>query len=310
MKQILFTVLMMVSIGVEAQNAVLSGRLLTNEKSTEQASLINEQLGINLPVKIGADRTFKITVPNITKGFYNLSAVGLVYLEPGYKLKLAPRTDSAYSFTGKGSEENRILAQVEQAKKILPLTDGQIMFTWKVLSDPIDTMLNAITTYQAAALNIIAASKNENFRRLAEAHAHYFALNLLPLFKGRYGLDGERYEKSVLLSKTLDAKDPFYLQRVQRAQVLSVKKIIRGFEVKQVDSVYTANFDWNNELVFNNSTEYQKAIIGQLQLFASAQTADKEAIKKAAVAEAKKRITVPKMLEYVITNYENGNQLK
>ncbi len=81
----------------------LAGQLKADDIVTP-VHVKNEE-GADFTIPVAADGSFKgnITIPE--KGFYTVTAIGNVYLEPGYDLQIR-YADSAYRFAGKGALEN------------------------------------------------------------------------------------------------------------------------------------------------------------------------------------------------------------
>ncbi|NML41144.1 TlpA family protein disulfide reductase [Chitinophaga sp. G-6-1-13] len=278
--------------------AKISGKLLPNQET----SLKFTQPGMEtLEVPVDKAGNFSFATGKLPKGIYQLEEIGQVYLEPGYTLEIIPEGDD-YRFKGKGSMENNLIREAgNQLKDYVPMSKGDYLYSFYMLSLP--EFRQKMNAWQQAAAKTMEKSGNPYFIGLQNAAVNFRIKNITQDWWINYGVDSvKRIAFQKLLEIPPNPKDTMSHVKFRKAfDEMHLKKLTKE-EKKELDSMMYDGWDMNNEEWFRNVASYRDVLDGKITniMYAEYQKelmAGKEmAVLKARVVDTK--ITSPFIREY------------
>lgn len=258
MKTSLSLLMLVATVVTYAQGITISGKLQPG--NYKGLALTNGSKDIDVPVQVSAENTFRLAIPTLTKGYYSLGNLKL-YLEPGFNLELSPETQS-YRFTGKGAIENNLMVKTNQLGT--QLLGGRNHYEWYNIKP--DSMLNIFERYRAAVNQEVAGVSNLYFKAIFLKDMASSCRNMLTDYKQNYGLDSVILKEIDALATSTYYTDPF--DRAKMTMILS-------FALKQdwlspaqnalVDQQIAKDFDWNDEVLYQNSPDYRKELLSKIE---------------------------------------------
>ncbi|WP_341843680.1 TlpA disulfide reductase family protein [Chitinophaga caseinilytica] len=242
--------------------AALAGQLKKDDITTPLH--IRNMDGADLTIPVEADGTFsgKINIP--AKGFYDVSGVGNIYLEPGYALNIVYAPDSTYRFTGKGAVENN--AFVSASKKLgnyLALGE-ETLLAQEALYIPMPEFLAKLDAFLDGGKKEFAKSSNASFREIAEKDLAFYAKYVMHMYAIYYGTDLVKQAEFYKFMQSGDRADSNY-QRKFRAldSAQRVKRLTKEEKAKLTD-LYDVQWDKNDAQLFKQSYWYRYMLSSHL----------------------------------------------
>lgn len=250
MKKLFYIGAILFSNNIIAQKIQLSGKLASAPGKTLELSSLNEQKWI---IKVDDGAQFNQSFTDIEKGYYNLSEVGNLYLEPGFNLKISKDADGI-EFSGNGSEANNLLKKLN--KNISAMSNE--VREGKMNMVPVPEFLKKMEAWkkQQQQLFIKLQKSNPVFFSDRKEDIGYAARNIIREYMYVYGVDMKKRESFFeLLSKMAGNFDKGKLDSARKE--MEIKTLTKEERV-YIDSINNTDISMNNEALFKASANYRK----------------------------------------------------
>ncbi|WP_363431329.1 TlpA family protein disulfide reductase [Chitinophaga ginsengisegetis] len=250
--------LLFTTAAAQKQTTTLSGKLSGSDITTPLH--LKNMTGADLLIPVNGDGTFdtKVTLP--AKGFYSLTGVGQVYLEPGYQLQIALGPDSTYRFSGKGSFENNATADARKALSQYVATDPEQMLGQEALYTPVPVFIGKMDAFVKDGQHSFDQSPSAFFREMAGKDLAYYGKYVLAHYSLYYGTDLEKQAAFYKLMETGDRKDTAFQRRMQEAGRAMRVKRLDSTERAQLDKLTVSDWDKNDAALFQQSAWYRQVL--------------------------------------------------
>lgn len=261
MKSIILTLipctLLFATAGAQ-QATTLSGKL--NGKDITTPLHLKNMSGADLPIPVNGDGTFnsKVTLP--AKGFYSLTGVGQLYLEPGYQLEIALGPDSSYRFSGKGSMENNATSDARKALSRYVQTDPERLLGQEALYTPVPEFIGKMDAFVKDGQHSFDQSPSAFFREMAGKDLSYYAKYILADYSLFYGTDLQKQEAFYKMMETGNRMDTAFQRRLSEAGRAMRVKRLDSTERKLLDNITMNNWDKNDAALFQQSAWYREVL--------------------------------------------------
>jgi thiol-disulfide isomerase/thioredoxin len=219
--------------------------------------------GLSIPVNTDQSGNYQVNIKQLKKGIYRLGEIGDIYLEPNYTLTIK-KTNDAYEFTGKGSQENNLIQQIQLPLSWMSSNTGYGVRFSVLLTEP-EKFIPIMDKYKEKALISIDKSDNKFLKDLLREEINYIRINKIYNWKLFYGLDSNRMDslRHTLAIPLADRKKD-HAQQLYKAYLYQFSKKLTDEEKKQIEDILFSGWDMNNELLFKNSSSYNYAINNRL----------------------------------------------
>lgn len=250
--------MMLFAVTAHAQTTKLTGKI-ANWKAGSDNHLTNIA-GVGVALKITEDGSFKVNIPKLPKGVYNLPGIGHIYLEPGYSLLITPNKDKkGYQFSGKGSLENTLRLSIRsQFKDYFPMNGDNFLF--KTYMMDVAVFLNKMNSYKTNIHRQLAKSPSVFFKELAKKELDLYCQHYLHYYRLYYGVDSVKQKEfyKVAASKTATTEARTLAQKAARLKVLSNE------HKTLLDSLSLENQGMNDSVLFVNSALYRYVMTNKI----------------------------------------------
>lgn len=197
---------------------------------------------------------------DIDTGCYYTLDKHILYLEPGFNLKIAIK-DSIITFQGKGSIENQIFSNLDLLiRKYVPF-DGDIIST-KINDILPNDFIKSINTYEADARAILKNERISNlFRKTQTSNIENLARYYLKYYDDNYGIDPIKRKEFLLIAdnnrKGITKISPTELLKL--GNDTRIKKMSLA-DHQQVLKLIWDDFDLNNGNLYQLSPSYRNLV--------------------------------------------------
>lgn len=239
----------------------LHGKL---EKPGLDSMYLSDVSGRIKSIPVAKDGTFNANLPKINKGFYALTEIGNVFLEPGYDLTVAFSPLKGYTFSGKGALENNLIPEIQKSiTRFLPVKRrGE---NYELYDVPVQKYIAGIADYKALVPKLASASKNEFFKRIMIGDADAYTRDVSGLYTLYYGVDSA---KQARFYKILEAPGDHSKLKWDSLFNDMYKVKMTAEEKRKMEDFTTEGLDLNNEELYRNSAMYRSLVtagIGKLK---------------------------------------------
>ncbi|MBB2148333.1 TlpA family protein disulfide reductase [Pedobacter gandavensis] len=255
---------------LQSTQAQITG-VIPGFKST---ALLENIEGVKIPVKADQEGRFKVNTAQLKKGFYTITDIGTVYLEPSYSVAIS-KVNKGYVFTGVGAVENNLIQEFNQPIPNLQTNSGYGVSMAMLLTEP-DQFIPLLDAYEKEANLKLEKSKRIFFKTIKSQDIAYAKRYFLFNYIRFYGLDStkkdslNKYLRTPLAQRTKD-----HAQKQYKAYLAQFTKKFTAEERKKVSEMAFTDWDPNNELLFKNSGEYRTAISNRLNFLTYAKEREK-----------------------------------
>ncbi|WP_436491012.1 TlpA family protein disulfide reductase [Chitinophaga sp. ARDCPP14] len=250
--------LLFTTAAAQKTTTTLSGKLSGNDITTPLH--LKNMAGADLLIPVNGDGTFHSKVALPAKGFYSLTGVGQVYLEPGYQLQMALAPDSTYRFSGKGSFENNATADARKALSKYVATDPEHMLGQEALYTPVPEFIGKMDAFVKDGQHLFDQSSSVFFREMAGKDLAYYGKYVLAHYSLYYGTDLKKQEAFYKLMETGNRKDTAYQRLMQEAGRAMHVKRLDSTERAQLDKLTMSDWDKNDAALFQQSAWYRQVL--------------------------------------------------
>jgi thiol-disulfide isomerase/thioredoxin len=270
MKKIFTLVCFALSVNSFAQSktATLSGKLI---KSAGDSLVLDA--GDHKPQKIAVNKNgvFKSTV-KLDSGAYYTFTTGVLYLAPGMDLQIT-KPDSVYVYAGKGSVENNLFRQINEAiKPYLPFQYAALFD--KMVDTPPADFIKEMESYKTSANKLLTDNNGLSpyFVKTQQLNIDYIARWATNAYMLKYGKDPavEKEQRQFFAGlnaqnlkdnreKLLELANKVYAKRMEPQERLMLQKVIWG------------DFDVNSADLFKLSATYKTMLDQKISQMVSAE---------------------------------------
>lgn len=262
MKSIILTLIpcafLFTTANAQQQTTTLSGKLNSSDITTPLH--LKNMTGADLLIPVNGDGTFSSKVALPAKGFYSLTGIGQVYLEPGYQLQITLAADSTYQFSGKGSMENNATSDARKALSRYVQTDPERLLRQEALYTPVPEFISKMDAFVKDGQHLFEQSPSPFFREMAGKDLAYYAKYVLGDYSLYYGTDLEKQDAFFKMMETGNRTDTAFQRRLAEAgKAMRVKKL-DSTERRQLDNITMNNWDKNDAVLFRESAWYRQVL--------------------------------------------------
>ncbi|MET3879507.1 TlpA disulfide reductase family protein [Chitinophaga sp. OAE865] len=250
--------LLFTTADAQKQNTTLSGKL--NSRDITTPLHLKNMTGADLLIPVNGDGTFSSKVNLPAKGFYSLTGVGQLYLEPGYQLQIALGPDSTYRFSGKGSIENNAVSDARKALSRYVQTSPKRLLSQEALYTPVPVFISKMDAFVKDGQHLFDQSPSAFFREMAGKDLAYYAKYVLSDYSLYYGTDLEKQEAFFKMMETGDRTDTAFLRRLSEARSAMWVKRPDSTERRLLDNITMNNWDKNDSALFQQSAWYREVL--------------------------------------------------
>lgn len=244
---------------IQSTKAQITG-VIPGFKST--ASLENME-GVKIPIKSDKQGRFNVNITQLKKGFYTITDIGAIYLEPYYSFAISKVKDG-YKFTGKGEVENNLIQEFGQPVPNLQTNSGYGLSMRMFLTEPAE-FVPILDAYEKRELRKLERSKSSFFKTIKTQDFAFAKRSMLANYLRFYGLDsskGDSLKKYLDIPLAQRKKD--HAARQYKAYLAQFSKKLTDEERKKLNEIAFINWDPNQEVLFKNSEEYRNVISNRL----------------------------------------------
>lgn len=236
---------------------ILTGKLRSEGKTATLPLTNIDGINVSLPVK---QQMFSISTSTLAKGFYELGAVGTVYLAPGFKLVVQPCKVGGYTFAGNGAVENNALQIAKRhLYKFLPANkDGQLDSIAYFIDVPV--FVAKLDSFQKNGERLISKSSDTFFRKYAALDLNFYCKHLLNLYVMNYGIDQEKMLHLADSVRKLNPTEAGFVDKVTSLMKSMYKKEMAREERLKLVNIIHSGWPKDNEILFKNSFWYREAV--------------------------------------------------
>ncbi len=262
MKSIILTLVpcafLFATANAQKQAATLSGKLNSSDITTPLH--LKNMTGADLLIPVNGDGTFnsKVTLP--AKGFYSLTGVGQLYLEPGYQLQITLAPDSTYRFSGKGSMENNAASDARKALSKYVQTDPERLLGQQALYIPVPEFISKMDAFVKDGQHSFDQLPSPFFREIAAKDLAYYAKYVLANYSIYYGTDLEKQNAFYKMMETGNRTDTAFQRRLSEAGRAMHVKRLDSTERRLLDDITMNNWDKNDAVLFRESAWYRQVL--------------------------------------------------
>lgn len=262
MKRIILTLipctLLIATAAAQKQTTTLSGKLSGSDITTPLH--LKNMTGADLQIPVNGDGTFNSNVTLPAKGFYSLTGVGQVYLEPGYQLQITLAPDSTYRFSGKGSFENNATSDARKALSEYVATDPEQVLGQEALYTPVPVFVGKMDAFVKDGQRLFDQSPSAFFREMAGKDLAYYSKYVLAHYSLYYGTDLEKQTAFFKLMETGNRTDTSFQRLLQEAgNAMRVKKL-DSTERALLDKLTMSDWNKNDAILFQQSAWYRQVL--------------------------------------------------
>lgn len=221
------------------------------------------------PIAITMDKSgnFNISIKGLTPGVYEFGKVGLIYLEPDYKLKISEQ-GKKYQFTGDGKLENDALRNMNSQLNQFLGNPGYDVWHRYLLTEPkiFIPILNGYVEKSNAAAN---KSNSELFKSFVKQESELDKRHCLYAYNRFYGLDSTKMGalREILVMPKADRKEN-YRERLSAAHQAQFSKKLSPAEKDAIEKSIYHDLDMNNEMLYRNSKHYKDLLSSKIDYLA------------------------------------------
>lgn len=213
--------------------------------------------GADLTVPVEADGSFRGSVKIPEKGFYTVSGIGNVYLEPGYDLKIAYAADSTYRFSGKGAVENNAYVLANRAMRDYVAEGESSPLSQEMLYLTVPEFTARLDAFVANGKKAFEKSSSAFFREYAAKDLEFRTRHLLHMYSLYYGVDLARQAELYKLLQSGGKRDSAYQRKYRELDsVMHVKRLTKE-EKDQLKQAYEDSWSKNDAMLFKQSGWYR-----------------------------------------------------
>lgn len=241
---------------LHAQDVTLAGTLPAQKNNKLELSTLTEQ---RWSVNADENGKFQQSISGVTKGFYNFTGTGLIYLEPGFNLQINKKEEQT-AFQGKGSKENNLMVLINTNIRKL----GEEMEKGKLNFVDLPDFTKQLEAWRKSQYKLIDKQKlNATFTTLRKGDVDYAIRNLYREYSYNYGIDMQKRTNYFGLMDKMAGK--FDMSRLDSARKeMEVKKLTKE-EKAAVDSFIRAGASMNEEELYKASNNYKRWIESEMQ---------------------------------------------
>lgn len=268
----------------------------------KSAAFIENKEGVKVPLKEDMEGRFHVNIKQLKKGFYTITTIGDVYLEPYYSLQVSKVKDD-YLFRGKGEVENNLIQEMNRPFQKLESNNGYGLLFSILLTEP-DKLVPILDDYEKQADRMLGKSKNVFFKTIKTQDMAFLKRGILNNYMRFYGLDSTKMDSlKKYLSIPLANRTKDHQQKLYQAYLTQFSKKFTEEERTKLNELTYLNWDPNDELLFKNSADYRIAISNRLNFltYAKDQSKLRDSLKsdeKVKLLMIKKQITNPYINDY------------
>lgn len=232
----------------------ISGKL--NGKDLTTPLHLKNITGADLTIPVNADGSFSGRLNLPEKGFYTMTGVGNIYLEPGYELQISLAPDSTYQFRGKGSLENTTPVAARKALSKFIDTNEEQLLGQEALYMPVKEFIGKIDAFVKDGEQAFSRSGSPFFREMAGKDLAFYGKYVLSMYNLYYGTDLKKQAEFYKFMETANRKDTGHARKMgEFHQRMRVKKM-DSLERITVNDL-TDNWDKNDVQLFKQSSWYR-----------------------------------------------------
>ena len=228
------------------------------------------------PIVISADKSgnFKLSLKDLAPGIYEFGKVGLVYLEPDYKLNISEQ-EKNYQFDGDGKIENDALRNMNSRLNQFLGNPGYGLWHRYLLTEP-TVFIPMLNSYVEKSIEAANKSNNESFKAFIRHESELDKRYCLYIYNRFYGLDSTKMAalREILAIPKTDRKKN-YSERLTTAYQGQFSKKLSTAEKDAIEKSIYQDLDMNNDMLYRNSKYYKDLLASKIDYLTYGKKYDK-----------------------------------